>query len=364
MASPSQEINLLLVEDDEDDYLFTKEYLSEVPGQTYNITWVGNYTEGLRTISSQPFDVTLVDYRIDTGTGLEFIRMMRARNIDCPAILLTGVRSREVDVAAQQAGASDYLVKGSLNSEILERSIRYAIAHAGRRQVLDSVLANIDAAVIALDAHDGVMLMNAAARSIVGLDEIGEYAPDNSIGIYSNVRRFLGEAPYPSRVFDAKGRAFELRTTPLVNDGKLIMLREPSDERAPQPTARVDNGATSAEQGLTPDAAGAIYSWMEKVLTASKQLTQQRAASTWQQFAAEFRHSGRRLVQHVHEVQKLGTQGSPAPQTAPGDTPVATPRGPRIAPQTPGAQASRGQASRTQAASAQQRAPRELTPAG
>ncbi|MEO0620132.1 MAG: response regulator [Pseudomonadota bacterium] len=323
MASASQEINLLLVEDDEDDYLFTKEYLSEVPGQVYNITWVANYTEGLRTISSQSFDVTLVDYRIDTGTGLEFIRMMRARNIDCPAILLTGVRSREVDVAAQQAGASDYLVKGSLNSEILERSIRYAIAHAGRRQMLDSVLANIDAAVIALDAHDGVMLMNAAARSIVGLDEIGAYAPDNSIGIYSNVRRFLGEAPYPSRVFDAKGRAFELRTTRLVNDGKLIMLREPADDRSLTPTTPQSDKAITGHQGLTPDAAGAIYGWMEKVLAASKQLTQQRAASTWQQFAAEFRHSGRRLVQHVHEVQKLGTQADAASAKASRPPPAA-----------------------------------------
>lgn len=307
MSSATQVINLLLVEDDEDDYLFTQEYLEGISGQQYNITWVANYVDGLKTISSQPFDVTLVDYRIDTGTGLEFIRMMRARNIDCPAILLTGVRSREVDVAAQQAGASDYLVKGSLNSEILERSIRYAIAHAARRHVLDSVLANIDAAVIALDAHDGVMLMNSSARSIVGLDDIGQYAPDNSIGIFSNVRRFLGEAPYPSKVFDSKGREYSLSSMPLANDGKLILLREPAGLRARQtlPVSGASEGGGEEPQGLSPAASGAIFSWMEKVLAASKQLSKTQSASSWQQFAAEFRHSGRRLVHHVNEMQKM-----------------------------------------------------------
>lgn len=336
IATPA--IKLLLVEDDEDDYLFTQEYLEGVSGQTYDITWVANYVEGLKTISSQPFDVTLVDYRIDTGTGLEFIRMMRARNIDCPAILLTGVRSREVDVAAQQAGASDYLIKGSLNSEILERSIRYAIAHATRRRVLDSVLANIDAAVIALDDHDGVMLMNSAARTIVGLDDVGQYAPDNSIGIFSNVRRFLGEAPYPPKVFDAKGREYSLRSMPLANDGKLIILREPIGPREAQavrpivPVGSVESasGSTAVHQGLTPAASGAFYAWMEKVLAASKQLSKTQSTSNWQQFAAEFRHSGRRLVHHVNEMQKIGVpdtvaapQASAQCQDKPSSSPTA-----------------------------------------
>ncbi|MEL6287802.1 MAG: response regulator [Pseudomonadota bacterium] len=322
MSELPEVINLLLVEDDEDDYMFTREYLDEVPGQTYSITWVSNYTEGLRTIGSQAFDVTLVDYRIDTGTGLEFIRMLRARNIDCPAILLTGVRSREVDIAAQQAGASDYLVKGSLNAEILERSIRYAIAHASRRRVLDSVLANIDAGVIALDAHDGVMLMNSAARSIVGLDDVGTLAPENSIGIFSNVRRFLGESPYPSKVFDARGREYYLRSMPLANEGKLVILREPPGARPDAANVTAVSTASVIDGGLSDASTGAIYSWMEKILTASRQLAQARTTSSWQQFAAELRHSGRRLVAQVNDLQKLNAEGDDARVRAMTPTPA------------------------------------------
>ncbi|MGI9407212.1 MAG: response regulator [Hyphomicrobiaceae bacterium] len=328
MSNASPKINILLVEDDEDDYLFTKEYLDGVPGQQYNVTWVSNYVEGLKTIATGGYDVTLVDYRIDTGTGLEFIRMIRARNIDCPAILLTGVRSREVDIAAQQAGASDYLIKGSLNSEILERSIRYAMAHSHRRRVLDSVLANIDAAVIALDANDGVMLMNDAARSLVGLDEVGQYAPDNSIGIFSNVRRFLGEPPYPSSVYDSKGEEYALKTTPLGNGGKLIVLREPTRPRSAQAPQGIVTARTADDevvQGLTPAGTHALYAWMEKVLAASKQLTKTQGAASWQQFAAELRHSGRRLVHQVNELQKIGH--SPNDQAAEvQQTPAAEPQ--------------------------------------
>ncbi|MGI9386005.1 MAG: response regulator, partial [Methyloligellaceae bacterium] len=299
-----------------------------------------NYVEGLQTVASGKYDVTLIDYRIDTGTGLEFIRMMRARNIDCPAILLTGVRSREVDVAAQQAGASDYLIKGSLNSEILERSIRYAIAHSDRRRVLDSVLANIDAGVIALDASDGVMMMNAMARTLVGLDDVGQYAPDNSIGIFSNVRRFLGEAPYPASVFDAKGQEYTLKSTPLVNNGKLIVLREATRQSAANVAQPVSGESDGEPQGLTPAATHSLYAWMDKVLNASKQLTTMKGASSWQQFAAELRHSGRRLVHDVNELQKLGPN-TPAAARQPGQaTQPGQAQQPAQAPQTEAPQSS------------------------
>ena len=41
-------------------------------------------------------------------------------------ILLTGQGELELDLAAMQAGAADYLEKGSLEPVRLERSIRYA----------------------------------------------------------------------------------------------------------------------------------------------------------------------------------------------------------------------------------------------
>jgi len=42
-------------------------------------------------------------------------------------ILLTGQRDRDVDIQAMRAGAADYLVKGRIDSSLLERSIRYSI---------------------------------------------------------------------------------------------------------------------------------------------------------------------------------------------------------------------------------------------
>jgi signal transduction histidine kinase len=43
-----------------------------------------------------------------------------------PLILLTSDQEREVDVAAMHAGAADFLIKGELTAQLLERAIRYS----------------------------------------------------------------------------------------------------------------------------------------------------------------------------------------------------------------------------------------------
>ena len=44
--------------------------------------------------------------------------------------MLTGERGREVDIAAMEAGASDFLLKGKSDAQLVERTIRYAVTHA------------------------------------------------------------------------------------------------------------------------------------------------------------------------------------------------------------------------------------------
>src|SRR5207237_7264187 len=69
----------------------------------------------------------LVDYRLGAQNGIDFLRAALEQGCQAPIILLTGQGEREIDLEAMKAGAADYLVKGGLNSGLLERSIRYAI---------------------------------------------------------------------------------------------------------------------------------------------------------------------------------------------------------------------------------------------
>ncbi len=86
--------------------------------------------EGSRLLLAGLHDAYVVDYRLPGDDGLTLIQRARAAGVTTPMILLTGFDSPEVDVAAQEAGANDYLAKGSFSPEALARSIRYATSNA------------------------------------------------------------------------------------------------------------------------------------------------------------------------------------------------------------------------------------------
>ncbi len=127
-------IPVLLVEDDEDDALLTRELLESLPGPGYAITWVDGAEAALRELRGSGHRVCLLDHRLGAETGIEVLRRARAEGVTQPVILLTGVASRELDLAAMEAGASDYLVKSEITGTSLERSLRYALAVDERRR--------------------------------------------------------------------------------------------------------------------------------------------------------------------------------------------------------------------------------------
>lgn len=118
---------ILLIEDDEDDYVMTRDLLAEIKGRRLDLEWVSTYGSGIEAIDSKEYDVYLLDYRLGERTGLELLREAIEKGCTAPIILLTGQGDQEVDIDAMKAGASDYLVKGEITAPLLERAIRYAI---------------------------------------------------------------------------------------------------------------------------------------------------------------------------------------------------------------------------------------------
>lgn len=120
-------IKVLLIEDDEDDYILTEDTISEIPGKMYELDWAASYEAGLRAIEEHKYDVYLLDYRLGKENGLDLLKKMIGERFDAPLILLTGLGDRELDFEAMEAGAADFIVKTDLNPDLLDRSIRYAI---------------------------------------------------------------------------------------------------------------------------------------------------------------------------------------------------------------------------------------------
>jgi signal transduction histidine kinase len=119
-------IRVLLVDDDEDEYIVTRDLFREI-GRGYELSWACSYEDALAEISRQKWDAFLFDYHLGARTGVELLRETKSRGCRVPILILTGAGDRQVDLEAMQAGAADYLDKGQLTAALLERSIRYAI---------------------------------------------------------------------------------------------------------------------------------------------------------------------------------------------------------------------------------------------
>jgi len=118
---------VLLIEDDEDDCILVRGLLAEASNSKFKLDWVRNYDAGFEGISRREHDVYLLDYRLGPRSGLDLLRDLKQHGCDVPIIFLTGQGGYEIDIEAMRAGASDYLVKGQISSDQLERSIRYTI---------------------------------------------------------------------------------------------------------------------------------------------------------------------------------------------------------------------------------------------
>ncbi len=123
----SRPLRVLLVEDDEDDYILTKGLFADIDPDLYQIEWIPSFEKALELESSDCYDLCLLDYRLGSHDGIELMSELRRRGFQCPMILLTGQGDRTIDNLAMKSGAADYLIKGSINSVDLERAVRYSV---------------------------------------------------------------------------------------------------------------------------------------------------------------------------------------------------------------------------------------------
>src|SRR5260370_20882818 len=199
-------VKVLLVEDDEDDFVLAQDLFSEMPGQRFALDWERSFDAGLKAMTLNQHDVCLVDYRLGARNGVDLLRAAIEGGCQSPIILLTGAGEHEVDVEAMQAGAADYLVKAQLQSNSLERSIRYAL----QRKRAAAVAAFEQARLAAFGAEIGLALTRRDSLKAI-LDRCAK-----AMAQYLNA----GLAQILS--FDPRSKAFEA----LATAGPLLGRRE------------------------------------------------------------------------------------------------------------------------------------------
>jgi signal transduction histidine kinase len=171
---------VLLIEDDEDDYILVRDLLADIAHVDYEVLWAPTREQALRAMAQSPYDICLLDYRFGELDGMDLLREAEATGWRTPIIILTGYGNPEVDARALEAGAVDFLAKEELNAILLDRSIRYAVR---QRQILERLRASealsrrlsidllsvqeAERKRIAGELHDGVGQALAAAKFAV-----------------------------------------------------------------------------------------------------------------------------------------------------------------------------------------------------
>jgi signal transduction histidine kinase len=129
-------ITVLLVDDDEDDYVVFRDMLAEIKHWKVSLHWVSSFEKAVEAAKHGWHDICFMDYRLDHGTGLELMKELQKDGFSAPVIVLTGQGDHQVDIQAMQEGAADYLEKGQVNAGLLEHTIRYAMERTRNLEAL------------------------------------------------------------------------------------------------------------------------------------------------------------------------------------------------------------------------------------
>ena len=257
---PDGPVRVLLVDDDEDDYVVTRDIAANIPGHPIELSWIADYDAALAAAAENRFHVYLIDYRLGKHTGLELLFEMRQRGCDGPAILLTGQSEFEIDLEATAAGAADYLEKGRLDEVVLERSIRYALKQHEQEAVLERKVRARTAELAELNAK----LREADRRKDEFLATLA-HELRNPLAPIRNALEVLRMQPENPRVLDTARGRIERQVAQLVRliddlldasritRDKISLELEPLDLREPLQMSIETSGPVFQTAGLTLD---------------------------------------------------------------------------------------------------------------
>lgn len=165
---------VLLIDDDEDEFVLTRDLVQEFERGTVELEWVMSFEAGLKAILEARHDVILVDYRLGVRDGLVLLREAKIAGCRIPIILLTGQGNHEIDVIAMRSGAADYLVKGQISPNLFERSIRHAVERSRTLEALResetlnrAIVDALEEGIVLQDENGRLVACNASAEGIL-----------------------------------------------------------------------------------------------------------------------------------------------------------------------------------------------------
>jgi len=159
----------ILIIDDEVNICYTFDtFLSE---EGYHVETAMNYNEALAKIDKISFDLIVADIILDGKTGIDLLKVIKQRNLNCPVVMITGAPTMETAMEAVRLGAYDYIPK-PVDQGILLSIARTALRYKALVDENDSYRLNLEA--IFKSVKDAMVTANEAGVII----ELNQAAKD------------------------------------------------------------------------------------------------------------------------------------------------------------------------------------------
>ena len=161
-------LSILLIDDDAVDRTAFKRHLAKYRSMpAYHLYEADSLAGGRAAMRKQRFDCVLLDFRLPDGTALDFFQKDDDVDISgIPIIILTVLDDRSLGLEMVEAGAQDYLVKGSFDNKLLEKTISYAMERVKLLTAKNKLVHDLELALERIQTLEGIVPICSVCKKI------------------------------------------------------------------------------------------------------------------------------------------------------------------------------------------------------
>jgi len=236
-------IRVLIVEDNPGDAVLIQQLIAGFSDIRAESRIATNVEAAEALLGAEEFSLIFCDLDLPDSAGIETVGRILSNSQALPVIVLTGGNSRRTAIDAIRLGAQDFLEKGTVTADSLERIVAHSLERQSLNRALQDSLARLEAAnarfvnlvsdltdaVVVTDLEGIVLFINPAAEKLFERDFTVAVGQICSLPMNSGVPVEIGLADQ-----DGSERIAELRVVETHWDGqpaKLASLRDVTDRK-------------------------------------------------------------------------------------------------------------------------------------
>jgi diguanylate cyclase (GGDEF)-like protein/PAS domain S-box-containing protein len=186
--------NVLLVSAETADHAGVRAAIDAVRGQPYRLEVVGTLADALAAVRAGRVDAILLDLNLPDSLGVTTFLRLQPKATSIPIVALVAEQDEDLGKQAVDRGALDYLIRGQVNAQLVDKVLRYATERTHTLKALKAseqryreLFQNVTAGVFQTTVDGKFMAANPALVRMLGYDSEDELlAVDVARDVYAD----------------------------------------------------------------------------------------------------------------------------------------------------------------------------------